>query len=160
MSTSELDERDTHPGTAGVDSRWPLGGLAGAGAGLIRPVGVVVLAAAGVPVGLFAPTVQPELPLWHVIHLGYSVAFGVAYVGIAYRGTLRPYVGAPATGALVGGAYGVALWVVNVAVFWNLLQRLAMPTGAVQGSLAGPLVGHVVYGVALGVLYPIARRFA
>ena len=140
------------------DSRWPLGALAGVLAGLIRPVGLAVLAAAGISAGPFEMTLQPDLPLWQVIHLGYSLAFGALYAAVAYRGWLCPYVDRPTTGVLVGGAYGVGLWVVNVAIVWNFLQAFVMPT-TVGGSIVGPLVGHLVYGVALGALYPLLRRY-
>ena len=157
MSTEEPAVRN-HAGLAGPDTRWPLGALAGVLAGLIRPVGLAVLAAAGLSAGPFEMTLQPELPLWQVIHLGYSLAFGALYAAVVYRGWLRPYVDRPATGAVVGGAYGVVLWIVNVAVVWNLLQAFVMPT-TVGGSIVGPLAGHLVYGVALGALYPVLRRY-
>ena len=156
MSTKEPAVRDYVEITP--DTRWPLGALAGILAGLIRPVGLAMLAAGGISVGLFEMTLQPDLPLWQVIHLGYSLAFGALYAAVAYRGWLRPYVDQVTTGALVGGCYGIALWVVNVAIVWNLLQVFVFPT-TVGGSIVGPLVGHLVYGVALGTLYPLLRRY-
>lgn len=158
MSTEKAAIQD-HGSPGAPDTRWPLGALAGVLAGLIRPLGLALVAAGGISAGLFEMTLQPELPLWQIIHLGYSLVFGALYAAIAYRGLMRPYVDRPSTGALVGGCYGLALWIVNVAVVWNLLHTFVFPT-TVGGSLVGPIVGHLVYGVALGVLYPLLRRYA
>lgn len=143
------------------DTRWPLAAVAGAVAGLVRPLGVTVLTAAGVDPGVLGLTMQPDLPAWWLLHLGYSFAFGAVYGAVAYRGRLRSYVDAPATGALVGVGFGLALWVVNVLVVWELVVTTVLPvlTLGTDGGLLGPLAGHLVYGAVLGALYPLARRY-
>lgn len=146
---------------AELDSRWPQAAVAGAVAGLARPAAVSVLSALNVDPGLLSMTLQPEIPLWWLIHIGYSFAFGAVYGLVIYRGRLQQYVEDPRTGAVVGLGYGLALWVVNVVVVWELIWTNILPvlTLGVEGSIVGPLAGHLTYGLGLGVLYPLARRY-
>jgi len=91
-----------------------------------------------------------------VVHLFHSAVLGVAFAAVAAAIGADDSVG---RGAAVGVAYGAILWVV--------LAALVMPVwlGAV-GSPANPplpnfnptsLVGHVVYGLVLGVAFPLVR---
>jgi len=92
-----------------------------------------------------------------VVHLFHSAVLGVAFAAVAAAVGAADSVG---RGAAVGVAYGAVLWVV--------LAALVMPVwlGAV-GSPANPplpnfnpmsLVGHVVYGLVLGVAFPLVRE--
>lgn len=143
-----------------IDSRWPLAAVVGGAAGLLRPIGVGALSTVGVDVGVLGMTLQPDLPLWWLVHLIYSFAFGGLYAAVVYRGRLRPLVDSPTTGLLVGAGYGLGLWVVNVLVMWEIVVAAVLPLLATGGSVTGPLVGHLVYGVVLGGAYPVARRYA
>jgi hypothetical protein len=146
---------------AGLDSQWPQAAVAGAVAGLARPVAVGVLSALNIDPGVLSMTLQPEIPMWWLIHLGYSFAFGAVYGLVIYRGRLQQYVADPTTGLFVGTGYGIALWVVNVVVMWELVWTNILPvlTLGAEGSIVGPLAGHLIYGLGLGVLYPLARRY-
>jgi len=136
---------------------WPVAGVAGAAAGLARPVAVFVLGAAGVATGPLELALQSELPAWWLVHLAYSAAFGVLYGLSTTREPLGRLSAAVVPGAATGVAYGVVLWAVNIAVGWRLVAVVvpALPAG---GSLLGPLLGHVVYGGLLGGLYAAVRR--
>jgi uncharacterized membrane protein YagU involved in acid resistance len=89
-------------------------------------------------------------------HLFHSVVLGVVFAVVASG---LGYADSVGRSAGLGVAYGVVLWV--------LLAALVMPIwlGAV-GSPANPpfpnfnpqsLVGHVVYGLVLGVVFPYVR---
>ena len=91
-----------------------------------------------------------------VAHLFHSVVLGVVFGAVA--GTLG-FDDSVSRSAGLGVAYGVVLWV--------LLAALVMPIwlGAV-GSPANPplpnfnpqsLVGHVVYGLVVGAVFPYVR---
>jgi hypothetical protein len=149
----------TYATDSSFDTRGPLAAAAGAAAGLARPLGVSALSAAGLDPGIVALTLQPDLPMWWLVHLAYSFAFGALYGAVAYRGRFRDVVARPATGLFVGAAYGILLWTVNVVVFWELVWTSLLPVLDTGGSLVGPLVGHLVYGALLGALYPLARRY-
>jgi hypothetical protein len=136
---------------------WPVAGLVGAAAGLVRPVGVALLGAAGVAAGPFELALQAELPAWWLVHILYSAAFGVLYGMVTTRDPLADLASTPIPGVATGVAYGVVLWVVNVAVGWTLVTAM-LPTLPSGGSLLGPLLGHVVYGGLLGGLYALAGR--
>lgn len=63
------------------------------------------LSAAGVDPGVVALTLQPDLPMWWLVHLAYSFGFGALCGAVAYRGRLRDAVGSP-VGPLVGHLVG------------------------------------------------------
>jgi hypothetical protein len=140
------------------DPTWPQAALAGALAGLVRPAGVALLSLLGLDPGLFEFTIQHELPMWWAVHVGYSVAFALLYDWIANLTRLRRFAGDPATGAALGLAFGAVLWAVNVVVAWTVVTSYLLPLLATEGSLAGPLVGHLVYGLVLGAGYPLLSR--
>lgn len=150
MSTSHRTKR--------FEASWPLAGVAGLAAGLVRPIAVAALTAAGIGVGPLELTLQHDLPFWWAIHLAYSFAFGAIYGVVASRDRLRAMASEPATGLLAGAFYGILLWVTNVLVLWTLLTGYLLPVMGSDASPFGPLVGHLVYGVVLGALYPILAR--
>lgn len=140
------------------DPTWPQAALAGAVAGLVRPAGVALLSLVGLDPGLFEFTIQHELPMWWAVHVGYSVAFALLYDWLANLTRLRRFAGRPTTGAALGAGFGVALWVANVVVAWTVVTTYLLPLLGTEGSLVGPLVGHVVYGIVLGAGYPLLAR--
>ena len=136
------------------EATWPLAAVAGLVAGLVRPVAVAVLTAAGIDVGALELTLQHELPYWWAIHFAYSFAFGAVYGLIASWDRVQTVAARPLTGAAVGVLYGIALWALNVVVLWTVITAL-LPLLASNASLFGPLLGHLVYGAVLGGLYPL-----
>lgn len=88
-----------------------------------------------------------------IIHLGWSIVWGVVFAGIVSRlgwdNDLTQTTGA-------GLAYGVGLWVVNIVFIWPIwLQAVGFPKAPTVPNIAVmPLVGHVMFGVVAGVVYP------
>lgn len=133
--------------------------LAGLAAGLTRPLAGAAFAGVGpAPVELHHATAAMSAAAFG-LHLVYSVVFGAIFVGAVVwtvPDRLRE-----AAGAVVGlgVAYGLALWLVNVAVGWPLIQNLVgVGTHAVPHLHTGPLVVHVLYGLVLGGVVAVAAR--
>lgn len=95
-----------------------------------------------------------------VIHMAHAAVIGVAFAAIAESGLLGNLAENTSKSVGVGAAYGLLVWI-GLAV-------IVMPIwlGAVGFGGAPPLpnigvesfVGHLVYGVVLGAVYPALRR--
>lgn len=130
--------------------------------------GVVAGVAGGAAMGvllsvLMTPVIQGAIPSMYglaggtagwVIHMSHAAVLGVVFAGLA--GALPQYTDTTPKTVVAGAIYGVVLWVV--------LAAFVMPIWlSAVGSPANPplpnfnpmsLVGHVVYGVVLGAVYP------
>ena len=92
------------------------------------------------------------------VHIGNGTLLGLAFGGLV---TTVPRLGGRLSyGVLAGVGYGIVLWLV--------LASFVMPVWVgVTTSLAPPvpdwqpwsLVGHILYGVFLGALIPVFRRY-
>jgi hypothetical protein len=113
---------------------------------------------------MMTPVIENAIPaLWGlsgglagwIIHMANSAILGVAFAALAKA--LPKYSSSVGRSTALGAVYGIVLWVV--------LAALVMPVwlGAVgfAGAPALPnfnpmsLVGHLVYGIALGAAYPL-----
>jgi uncharacterized membrane protein YagU involved in acid resistance len=135
---------------------WRGGALAGLVAGIV--MGAMLTMQMGPVIEVAIPSMYGLSGLgagWPV-HLFHSVVLGIVFAGI---GSVLSDVDSVRRSAGLGLGYGVVLWVV--------LAALVMPVwlGAV-GSPANPplpnfnptsLVGHVVYGLVLGVAFPYLK---
>ena len=67
-----------------------------------------------------------------------------------------------AQGALWGLAYGAIWWVLGPMILMPLLMGMGPQFGAAfTPPLLMSLMGHLIYGVVTGLVYPVAtRRFA
>ena len=157
-SSNEIESSES---TDWTDSYWPYAGLAGILAGALRPLVTTGSEALGLPVGSVAPLLPTDIALWWVIHLAYGFAFGALFAVLVWRAPLRNYAARLSTGAVLGVTFGFGLWVVNVALVWNVvLAELIYVTNPPSAFTLDPLIGHLGYGLALGILYPIVRRLA
>jgi hypothetical protein len=77
-----------------------------------------------------------------------SVLFGLVYTSILPEGAAAFWA------ALLGVAYGAALW----AVAWFVLVRVLDPILFAAGRGAHMLALHLVYGLVLGLLVPTLRK--
>lgn len=146
-------ERNQHVGRSlVVYSYWPYAILLGGIVGAIRPM-LTILGNVGPTAGVL--TTLPEFQLWWMIHIGYSAVFGAGYGLIAYHRRLRSLSESIPTGAVLGLGYGVVLWLGNVIIGWNLILTTYVFTlvDPIDPLAAGPIIDHVVYGIALGVVY-------
>ncbi|WP_435177331.1 DUF6789 family protein [Halorussus sp. AFM4] len=136
---------------------WRGGALAGLLAGVV--MGAMLTMQMGPVIRVAIPSMYglSGLGAGWVAHLFHSVVLGVVFAAVV--GAVPRYAESVGRSAALGVAYGVVLWVA--------LAVLVMPVwlGAV-GSPADPpfpnvnvqsLVGHVVYGLVLGVAFPYVR---
>lgn len=147
-------------GTA-VESRsepaaWKGGVLAGLVAGVV--MGAMLTMQMGPVIRVAIPSMYglSGLAAGWVVHLFHSAVLGVAFAGLAGSLGFGESVGRSAG---LGVAYGFVLWV--------LLAAVVMPIwlGAVGFPKAPPLpnfnpmslVGHLVYGLVLGIAFPFVR---
>lgn len=134
---------------------WKGGIVAGVAGGALMGVMLSVM---------MTPVIQVAIPSMYglgggasgwVVHMSHSAILGVVFAGLA--GALPGYTDTTVKSAVAGLAYGAVLWVV--------LAVLVMPVWlSAVGSPANPpfpnvnlmsLVGHLVYGVVLGAVYPV-----
>lgn len=104
----------------------------------------------------------PALSVGWGIHLVHGALFGIAYAAFTTPKPLREYAKNVSTGAALGIAFSVLLTLVAVGFIMPLwLQAVGFPAAPPIPNLApSSFVGHAVYGVVLGALYPIlAAKF-
>ena len=148
-------DHSTHSSrSAVVYSYWPQTVVLGGIIGVIRPL-LSILGGIGPTAGVL--TTLPGFELWWAIHIGYSAVFGAGYGIAVYNPRLRPHSESIPTGAVLGLGYGIALWIGNIVIGWNLVitNSLLPMTDAIDPLATGPIVDHLLYGVALGVVYAI-----
>ena len=86
-----------------------------------------------------------------VVHLIIGSIFAVEYVAIVSLDQLAESASRPVPGGGIGAIYGVAVWLVDAVVLMALLMEGAFMLNLDWSSF----VGHVVWGVTLGALYPV-----
>jgi hypothetical protein len=100
----------------------------------------------------------PSLAIGWGAHLVHSAIFGLAFGLITEAKSvarlMRDNVG---IAGFVGLGYGVALWSVNITFIWpTWLDFVGFPpaaTWSIPFVAPRPLMGHVIYGVTLGVVF-------
>jgi hypothetical protein len=97
----------------------------------------------------------PSLAVGWTVHLAHGAVLGVVYAGLVSVAPLRPHAGRLGGAVVLGAAYGV---VTTVALAWVLmpvwLSSIGFPMAPPFPNVGvTSLVGHLVYGVVLGVLY-------
>lgn len=95
-----------------------------------------------------------------VVHLFHSVVFGILFAAVVSTTSLRRFAETWSTGAVLGLAYGVLVWVVAAAIVMPLwLGAVGFPqVPPLPNFNPQSLVGHLVYGLVLGVGYAIVQR--
>jgi uncharacterized membrane protein YagU involved in acid resistance len=132
--------------------------------------GVVASVVAGAVMGvmlttMMRPVIAAAIPaLWGLdgltagwlVHLVNSAIFGVVFAAVAVQPSVRGYVDSLGSSLATGVVYGVAVWVVGAVVVMPLwLQAVGFPNApALPNVSMGSLVGHVVYGAVLGLVFP------
>lgn len=147
----------TAVGTPVEQFAWKGGALAGLVGGIIMGVMLTTQMTPVIEVAIPSMYGLEGLAAGWAVHLFHSVVLGVVFAGILNATGLGNSTGQSAG---LGLAYGAVLWVV--------LAALVMPVWlSAVGSPANPplpnfnpqsLVGHVVYGLALGVVFPFLRN--
>ncbi|MEF8757144.1 MAG: hypothetical protein V5A33_02795 [Halobacteriales archaeon] len=98
---------------------------------------------------------DPQLSVGWLAHLVHSALFGALYGLTVDRKAFDGVADRPTSGLLLGGGYGAALWAVNIVVIWPLwLGAVGVANAPSLPFLAAlPLVGHLVYGGLMGLLF-------
>jgi uncharacterized membrane protein YagU involved in acid resistance len=127
-----------------MDSKRLLGGIAGGLAGgvlfgvLMQMMGLIEMV--GALIGQDSPAVG-----W-LVHLGISLLFGLGYA-LIFGAASTSWGRAVAFGA----AYGVMWWVLGALLI--MPARLGMPVFQLGEMQLQSLVGHLLYGIALGAVF-------
>ncbi|MFC5971984.1 histidine kinase [Halomarina salina] len=94
-------------------------------------------------------------------HLAHAAVFGLLFAAIVRFGNLSRYTDDVTTSTALGLAYGLVLWILAASVVmpaWldamNVAGAPAIPTFDTMS-----LLGHAVFGVVLGALYPYLKRY-
>jgi uncharacterized membrane protein YagU involved in acid resistance len=136
---------------------WTGGALAGLAGGVVMGAMLTMQMTPVIEVAIPSMYGLQGLAAGWVVHLFHSVVLGVGFAAVADALDFGDSLG---RSAALGVGFGVALWVV--------LAALVMPVwlGAVGFPKVPPLpnfnpmslVGHVVYGAVLGVVFPSVRN--
>lgn len=91
------------------------------------------------------------------VHMVISAIIGAGF-GLVFGGRALDFQG----GALWGAIYGVVWWILGPLLIMPIMLGMGPQFGmALSMPMLMSLVGHLVYGVATGLAYPVAaRRFA
>ncbi len=166
-----MDERPTGPTAHGVGGRWywVVGGAVGGLAGSLLFLVVLWLADPTI-VTEAIPAIyglEPGMTGWW-FHVGHGIILGVVFGFIVSREIVLGTLSADAESAIVGDlglsarmslagmVYGLAIW-----AFLPLIVLPAWTTIAGAGTAAFPatavesLLGHLLYGLLLGLLYAL-----
>lgn len=151
-------ENETVVGGETVERTWSsaiVGGLAG---GLAFGVMLHLLGMMPVIGALYG--MESAAAGW-VAHLFHSVVFGLVYAGVVGTPRFAEYGRRESTGAVAGAVYGAIIWFVAagfVMPIWMSVLGVAAPPVPNLDPMS--LVGHLVYGVILGVVFAtmVGRR--
>lgn len=126
------------------------GGLAGGIAGLI--FGRWMSAGGFYP--LVAGLVQPDSGHGEAVHCAVAMSIGGSF-GLLFQHDIRGLGSSLGWGA----GYGMLWWFLGPLTLWPLLSGQSIDWSCPKGAaLFGPLVGHIVYGLIIGVLYAAVDR--
>ncbi|WP_267641422.1 hypothetical protein [Haloarchaeobius amylolyticus] len=136
------------------------GGIGGLVAGLVFGVLIQFQLGRMTAIGAMYTLGEPSLSVGWMAHLAHSVLFGALFGVAVDREPLRETVGAYHVGIGTAVAFGVALWALNIVFLWPLwLNNVGFGPGLPLPNLAVmPLVGHVVYGLLLGLVLAMLVR--
>lgn len=159
---SQETETDTTTATGTGLADWQAGIVGGLVGGVV--MGAIIwtmnpAVIAGAIAGMY--TLQGSAIAGWIAHLIHSIIFGVIFVGIVNVDALSGYASRVGPSAAMGIVWGFVLWVVAAGLVMPLwLQAVGFPMTPPfpNWALPGSLLPHLVYGVLLGVLYPLVRR--
>ena len=139
----------THSISLSTASHRVVHGIAGGLAGglvfgvLMQMMGMIPMVAQ--LVGSSSPAVG-----W-VVHLAISSFIGASFA-LLFSGRARTVVGA----ALYGMGYGIVWWVLGALIL--MPARLGMPVFQINTTAWQSLMGHLLYGLVLGVVFSLLVR--
>lgn len=151
-------ETNTALGTPVEQFAWKGGAFAGLLGGVV--MGAMLMMQMGPVIEVAIPAMYglEGLAAGWVVHLFHSVVLGVVFAAVA--SALPRFTDSPGKSAVLGLAYGAVLWVALAAVVMPIwLGAVGFP-GAPPLPNFNPqsLVGHLAYGLILGVTFPYLRN--
>jgi len=137
---------------------WVVGIEAGLVAGVV--FGLLIQFVIGAMPAVGALYGAPGLLTGWIAHLFHSAVFGAVFAWLAGTDALAGYADGVARSAGLGLGYGFVLWLVFLVFVWPVwLGAVGFPLAPPVPNLAvPPLVGHLVYGLVLGAVYPVLRN--
>lgn len=152
-----MSEQTATVAETGASTSTDLGraAIAGVLAGLVFGVMIQFVLGRMTAIGAMYTLGDPSLSVGWAAHLGHSAIFGVLFGVLAWSRAVGDRVATPGGAALAGGTFGALLWAVNIGFIWPVwLNTVGVGGGLPVPYVAPrPLVGHLVWGVLLGVLY-------
>lgn len=152
-TTGMVAETETATRLETGTNRWTSAAIAGLAAGIV--MGLLIQFVMGIMPVIGALYGFPSLTAGWIAHLFHSVVFALVYAAVVGQPPLSGYAARITSGAGLGAVYGFALWLVAAVVVMPLwLSVVGLPSPGVPNINVQSLVGHLVYGVLLGALYP------
>lgn len=137
---------------------WTAGGIAGFVGGVA--MGLMLQT-------MMTPVITTAIPALYglngliygwLIHLFNSVVFGVVFaIGVTSVSSLRGYADSIVGSTGLGVGYGILVWIGAAAILMPIWLSVVGFPGAPPLPNFNPmsLVGHVVFGLVLGALFPV-----
>lgn len=157
MGATETEDRGVSE-EIGFDDRMLVGGavgglVAGVLMGLLMHYQMGIMEVVG---GLY--TVESVTAGW-IFHMIHAILFGLFFaVGIQWQ-PFGKYEFGPVAIALLGLAWGVALWMVAAGVVMPLwMDAMALPAPDLPNWGTESGIGHLVYGATLGAITAISAH--
>lgn len=157
----ESHEQERATGRSVAHNPWVAGGVSGLIAGVVMGLMLQTMMTPVITTAIPALYGGSGVVVGWIAHLFHSVVFGLLFVGaVGSVSSLGEYASRVSTGAGLGLGYGVLLWVVAAGFVMPIwLGAVGFPgTPPTPNFNPMSLVGHVVFGVVLGALYPLLRN--
>lgn len=136
---------------------WIAGGIAGFFAGSLFGA---MMSATTMMENVAALVGQEHVAVGWIVHFSISILVAMLYVGIVSTDQLDRYATQPSTGAGLGIVYGILLWTAGVVFIMPLWLDIVTPATPLVPNLDWmSFVGHLIYGVSLGTLYPLLLTY-
>ncbi|MDY6818956.1 MAG: histidine kinase [Halobacteriales archaeon] len=158
VSAGTETQRDTTVSTTRLTA-WQAGVLAGLAGSL--GMGVVMTAMAPQVMAMAIPALyglQGGVVGWS-FHMAHGAVIGVAFAALVERTDIGKYATATGRHLLIGGLYGAVVWVALAVIVMPIWLSGVGFAGAppLPNVNVGSLLMHLVYGVIVGVFYPVVR---
>lgn len=127
---------------------WSVGAVGGMVAGMV--FGMLMQMMGMIPMVAMLVGSDSVVVGW-LVHLMISAVFGVGFAVLFGRRA-----GSLSAAAGFGAAYGMVLWVVGPLLL--MPAKLGMPLGQINATAVQSLMGHILYGVILGLVAARLRR--
>ena len=159
MAETQTQQREVQEITE--RQQWVAGGLAGFAGGIAMGVLLQVLMTPVITTAIPALYGLDGVVMGWIVHLFHSVMFGLAFAGaVILLPPLRRYTDSIGRSTGLGIAYGILIWATAAAIVMPIwLSTVGFPSPPPLPNFNPmSLVGHVVYGLLLGGLFPIFRN--